>query len=98
MEQYSKKLRAYLDQNPMRYTDGDSLLEELYWCYGEANAFDSPELRNQFQQFYQSMPELTADRFDEIFCLVSSLTVQQEKIAFQAGVRTGFGLAAELLE
>lgn len=98
MNQYGDKLRAYLDQNPMQYTDGDSLLEQLYWCYINANTFDNPELRNQFQKLYRSIPELSDDKFDEVFTVVSTLSVLQEKLAFQTGAKVGFRLAAELLE
>ena len=96
MDSYQNKLRAYLDQNPIRYTDGDSLLEELYWCYIEANNLDSSELRLHFRRLYQSLPELSEDRFDEVFSVVSELSAAQEKLAFQAGLKTGFRLATEL--
>ena len=98
MEKYSDKLRLYLDANPIQYAEGDSLLEELYWCYIESNAFDSVELRNQFQRVYRSMPELSEERFDEVFTEISTLTIQQEKLAFQMGTKIGFRLAAELFE
>lgn len=98
MEKYSDKLRLYLDANPIEYADGDSLLEELYWCYIESNPFDSTQLRNQFWQIYRGFPELSADRFDEMFTLINGIGVQQEKLAFQVGAKIGLRLAAELLE
>lgn len=97
MNQYSDKLRAYLDQNPMDYTDGDSLLEELHWCCMEANTFDGEEVRETFQKLYRSMPELSEDRFDEVFSAVSTLSAQQEKLAFQIGVKIGLRLAYEVM-
>lgn len=97
MEKYSDKLRLYLDANPIEYADGDSLLEQLYWCYIESNSFDSPELHDQFQRVYRSMPELSQERFDEVFNEISALTIQQEKLAFQVGAKIGLRLAAELL-
>ena len=97
MRKYSDKLRAYLDQNPMRYTEGDSLMEELYWCYIEANTFESTELRKNFQKLYRSMPELSDDKFDEVFATVSTLSVQQEKLAFETGAKIGLRLAMEFL-
>ena len=97
MSEYIDKLRLYLDANPIQYADGDSLLEQLYWCYIESNSLDDPELRNQFRKIYSSMPELSEDRFDEIFDGISALTVRQEKLAFQVGAKIGLRLAAELL-
>ena len=97
MEKYGDKLRAYLDQKPMHYTEGDSLLEDLYWCYTEANTLDSMQLRKEFQRLYCSLPELSDKKFDEIFNVVSAISAEQEKLAFQAGVRIGLHLAAELL-
>lgn len=97
MNQYANKLRTYLDCNPIRYAEGDSLLGELWWCYTEANTYESPELRRQFQKLYRSLPELSEDKFDEVFSVVSSLSAEQEKIAFKAGVKIGFRLASEIL-
>ena len=98
MSNYSDKLRRYLDANQIEYTDGDSLLEELYWCYIESNSFDDPELRNRFRELYRNFPELSADRFDEMFAMINGLSVQQEKLAFQTGAKIGFRMAAELFE
>ena len=98
MSTYANKLQEYLDQNPIGYTDGNSLLEQLYWCYIEANTFDNTEIREQFQKICSSMPELTMEKFDEIFDKISTLTILQEKYAFQVGAKIGVRLAAELLK
>ena len=98
MCKYANKLREYLDQNPIAYADGDSLLEQLYWCYWEANSLDTTEVRIQYQKLRLSIPEISEERFDEIFGVISSLSILQEKIAFQARVKIGMRLAAELLE
>ncbi len=98
MSNYSEKLQLYLDANPIEYADGDSLLEQLYWCYIESNSFDSVELRNRFQELYRRFPELSEDRFDEMFAMINGLSVQQEKLAFQIGAKIGFRLAAELFK
>ena len=97
MSKYADKLQEYLDKNPIKYADGDSLLEQMYWCYIESNSLDDPELRKQFQKVYRSMPELSEKRFDEIFDGISALTTRQEKLAFQVGAKIGLRLAAELL-
>ena len=98
MGKFAKKLREYLDRNPIQYAEGDSLLDELYWCYIESNYNADPEIRKQFQKLYSSMPELSPSKFEEIFSLINTLTSNQEKSAFQTGVKIGFRLAAELLE
>ena len=97
MNQYANKLCAYLDCNPIQYAEGDSLLEELYWCYTEANTCETPELRELFQKLYCGLPELSEDKFDEVFSVVSALSAEQEKIAFKTGVKIGFRLASEIL-
>lgn len=97
MHPYADKLQAYLDQNPMHYTDGDSLLEELHWCYTEANTYDSKALREAFQKLYCSLPELSEDKFDKVFAVVSTISLQQEKLAFRADAKVGLRLAWELL-
>jgi len=98
MGDYGNKLRTYLDRNPIQYTEGDTLLEQLYWCYTEANTMDSPALREAFRKLYDNMPELSEDRFDTVFSAVCTLSVLQDELAFKAGARVGFRLAAELLE
>lgn len=96
MKKYSDKLRLYLDANPIKYADGDSLLEELYWCYIESNSFDNTQLRACFRELHLGFPELSEDRFDEMFAMLNGLSVQQEKLAFQIGAKIGLRLAAEL--
>lgn len=98
MCQYANKLREYLDQNPIAFVYGDSLLEQLYWCYWEVNSLDTTEIRMQYQKLRHSMPEISEERFDEIFAIISTLSILQEKISFQAGAKIGMRLAAELLE
>lgn len=98
MCKHTNKLREYLDQNPIAYADGDSLLEQLYWCYWETNSLDTVEIRMQYEKLRHSMPEITEERFDEIFGVINELSVLQEKAAFQAGAKIGMRLAAELWE
>ena len=98
MEKCTNKLREYLSQNPISYAEGESLLEQLYWCYGEANTFDIWEIKTQYQKLRCSIPEVTEERFDEIFNIISNLFVLQEKTAFQIGAKIGMRLAAELFE
>ena len=95
---YVNKLREYLDHDPIQYAEGDSLLDELYWCYTESNFNTNPELREQFQKLYRSMPELSESRFDKIFSLVNALTAKQDQATFRIGAKIGFRLAAELFE
>lgn len=97
MKKDFEKLWAYLDQNPIRYVDGDSLLEQLYWCYTNANTFDSTEIREQFRKLYRSMPQLSETQFDEVFSVVAEMSASQEKLAFQIGAKIGLRLAKELL-
>ena len=97
MRDYGDKLREYLEQNPIGYAEGDSLLEQLYWCYGEANSYDISEIKVQYQKLRCTMPEITEERFDEIFNIINTLCILQEKTAFQIGAKIGMRLAAELL-
>lgn len=95
MEKYADKLRKYLDQNPICYAEGDSLLEQLYWCYSEANTFDLSGVKEQYQELRCSIPEVSEERFDEIFGIISNLYLLQEKAAFEVGAKLGLQLAAE---
>lgn len=98
MYKFTKLLQEYLDRNPIQYADGDSLLDELYWCYTESNYNADPEIREAFQKLHRSMPELSESRFDEFFNFVRALSAKQEKAAFRIGTKIGFRLAAELFE
>jgi len=96
MQDYGDKLKEYLDKNPIGYAEEDSLLEQLYWCYGEANSYDISEMKAQYQKLRCAIPEITEERFDEIFNIINTLFVLQEKTAFQIGAKLGMRLAAEL--
>ena len=73
-------------------------MDQLYWCYTNANTMDSLALRAAFCELYASLPELSEERFDVVFSAVCSLSAMQDELAFKAGAKVGFRLAAELLE
>jgi len=100
MEIYTAKSNAYFKKHPVKYVneDGDSLLEELYWCYSQCNPINGVELRNQYKKVYQLMPELPDEKMDAILDEISMLCVMHESAGFQAGIRVGTRLAVELLE
>ena len=98
MSGYAEKLDSYLKKDPIKYVDGNSLLEQLYWCYTESNAIDSPAMREQYKKVYNSMPVLSEEELDAVFTQISKLLVMDETLAFQAGVKVGLRLTMELLE
>ena len=55
MKQYTEILLSYLRENPVQFTEGTTLLQQLYWCYTECNPLNSEALKTQFAAIYKSM-------------------------------------------
>lgn len=98
MNQYKEIVNSYLKENPLRFSEGTTLLEQLYWCYTECNPIDSEALKTQFAAIYKSMPELSDENFDRVFTQICKLQLLEERLSFEAGVKIGLRLAMELSE
>ncbi len=98
MKEYLKFLEEYYKQNPPNHGDMESVLEVLYWYYAENNPIDNQKIRDSFAKLRSQFPNLSLQEFDPIFDTVSELCVEDQRIAFQEGLRLGVTLMMELAE
>ena len=96
MKQYTEILLSYLRENPVQFTEGTTLLQQLYWCYTECNPLNNEALKTQFAAIYKSMPELSEENFDRIFIQICELQLLEERLSFEAGFKIGLRLAMDL--
>ena len=92
-----EKLKEFLREQVVnfKFTDGNSMLEMLYYYYSEENAIDSAVIHCAFHQVDMSLQKLTIQENDQVFRAVMTLCSEYEKEAFLAGVRAGVGLIME---
>ena len=98
MNPYIKKLNAYFAENPPNYGyyDAHSLLEMLYFFYTEFNPIDNSAMKQHFRSLSQFFHHLTIEESDQVFNIVSSLLIENERTAFISGIHVGMRLESEL--
>ena len=98
MNCYIEKLKEFLVEQVagFKFTDGNSLLEMLYYYYSEENAIDNGVIHCAFRQVDMCLQKLTVQENDQVFRAVMTLCTACEKEAFLAGVRVGAGLISEV--
>lgn len=77
---------------------GGGITELLYEAYTEEHPIDTEEIRAGFREINQTICKLTIQENDRVFALVCQLCTQQERLAFQEGLRVGVQLFLELTQ
>ena len=100
MDSYTAYIKAYLAENQPNYGCGDfkTLLGFLYWHYTEMNPIENEEIRRKFLEMERYFRHLSADEEDEAFDKMCELYLENEQLAFSAGLGVGMRLAMELTE
>lgn len=96
MEQTIKQLKKQLDD--AQQTNLDEVLAALYAGYMNTNPIDQAQIDHHFQSVEKCTQTLRFHQRDQIFCAMTSLCAEQDRISFYDGVRTGARLILELLE
>lgn len=96
MKEYLKILEEHFKQNPPNHGDMESVLEVLYRYYAENNPIDNQKIRDSFAKLRSQFPNLSLQEFDPIFDTVSDLCLEDQRLAFQEGLRLGVTLMIEL--
>jgi len=93
-----QQVQDYLDNHLVVRNAGsmESLMEVLHDAYMCHNQEDSVMLREKFTLLRRSLPDISPQRFDEIFSLVCDLCYCQEVLAFSQGVAVGMNLMTEV--
>ena len=99
MNQSIEKMKAYFAENPLKNENGNvtSLTEELFWYYMENNPLVNEKIRSLYNQSDSYFAHLSLKEIDAVFDTFSDLCLEQEKLAFQGGIRLGTQLMLELL-
>lgn len=83
-------------QDPLARTDCAAVLEVLYNALSECNAIDNIDIRNQFAQLFERLNDRSLQETDELINAVCDLCRAHEKSGFEAGIKVGIRLAAEI--
>ena len=90
------KLKAYIEQHPPNYGDGESVLTMLYEYHNENSPYDNEQIRADFNDLYQQMNGMSLRDMDKVIYPVCKLCRDHEKAGFAEGVKIGFLLKTEL--
>ena len=96
MEKYFETLKAYVEQHPTNFGDGESVLTMLYECHNENNPYDNEQIKADFNELYQQMNGMPLREMDKIFYPVCKLCRDHERSGFVEGVKVGIRLVSEL--
>ena len=98
MNSYFEKLKAYIDEHPPNYGDGESVLTMLYECHNESNPYDNGQIKEDFNELYRLMNGVELREMDKIIYPVCRLCRDHERSGFIEGIKIGILLQAELTE
>ena len=93
---YFERLKAYLENHPPNFGDGDSVLSMLYECYAESNRLDDGVIKNSFDELYRQMHGQSLREMDKVIYTVCTLCREHERAGFVHGVQVGVRLEEEL--
>ena len=96
MADFFRILKANIDNNPLQYGDGTSVLTMLYETYSQSNQMDDAQLKQDFETLYHQMNSLSLQEMDQILDPVCSLCRSHQRTGFIEGVKVGVKLRDEL--
>lgn len=96
MDQTIKQLKAQLEQNPEAGIE--PVLEAIYANYMNTDPIDQERVDRHYRQVEEYIQDLPFTQQDQIYCAMTSICVDQDRIAFFDGIRTGARLILALIE
>ena len=96
MKNYFEKLKAYIAENPLDFSDGESVLTLLYEAYAEFNRMDDGTIKEDFNELYRQMNGMEIKEMDKIIYPVCTLCRDHQRSGFVEGVKVGIRLKSEL--
>lgn len=100
MNEQLKKIREYIAQTPLCCENSPTgkIIDELHWLYTESNPPVNEKVRNLYNRLNNYIADLPLAKNDEIMDIFSDIGLEQERLAFQGGLRYGMQLALELMD
>ena len=96
MKTFIEALKTYVEQHPLCFGDGESVLTKLYECHNENSPYDNEQIKADFNELYRQMNGLELREMDKIIYPVCKLCQDHEKAGFIEGIKIGIQLASEL--
>lgn len=100
MENYIKKLRAYVTEHKIIFDEEsvEPCLDSLWWHYGESHAMCNDVTKQRMRELYECLSDLSFQDCDTVISHVGGLCAEHERIAFVAGLRLGAQLMLEITD
>lgn len=98
MNSFINRLKAYVENNPPNFGNGESVLTLLYEVHNELNTMDNDQIKMDFNELYRAMNGMSLKEIDQIIYPVCILCRDHEKAGFLEGVKIGIRLRKELFE
>ena len=96
MNTFFETLKTHIEQHPLNYGDGESVLAMLYECHNENSPYDNEQIKADFNELYQQMNGMPLREMDKIIYPVCTLCRDHEKAGFIAGIKVGIQLSQEI--
>ena len=100
MDNFTTRLKAYMDAHPFDPGDSDceTVLDQLYQAYAESHESDPPEIRNGFKELDDLLGDLSLDDNNSVWNLCCQLCAAYERKAFIDGLQYGSHLILDILK
>ena len=98
MEEYLRKLRAYVAEHPPDiHSDGvHTILDALFWSYCESAGTDNENVQQGYNTLQQHLQRLPAQDANTIINTVNDLCWEYDRLGFINGFKMGIRLEQEL--
>ena len=100
MDSIAKRLKAYMDKQPIDLgdTDCETILDQLYQAYAESHESDPPEISEGFKELDSLLGNISLEDNNAVFNLCCRLCSTYERKSFLDGLQYGAYLIAELYQ
>ena len=98
MEEYLRKLSAYVAEHPPNINSDDvhTILDALFWVYCESAGADNENVQQGYDILQQQLQLLPAPDVDAIINTVNDLCWEHDRQGFTNGFKMGMRLEQEL--
>ena len=100
MEEFLRKLSAYIAKHPpvLHSGDADTILDVLFWAYSESAGADSKAVLQYNENLNCLLNGLPAERVNTIIDTVNDLCWEHDRQGFINGFRIGMRLEQEIAQ
>ena len=98
MQDMYKRLLKVLSNEPLEWeeNDYDSVLGMFSFLYAMHHNFENGYMRERFEEMDKYLLMLPEEEHLQLYTLFVNIYAENEKLAFQEGMRLGYHLAKEL--